>query len=48
MPDNVDITAGVGTTIGTDEVGGVHYQMVKLVDGTTVTMRLPVAIPEAG
>jgi hypothetical protein len=39
MADNVAITAGSGTTIGTDEVavnGGstVHVQYVKLVDGT--------------
>lgn len=39
MADNVAITAGAGTTIGTDEVavnGGstVHVQWVKLVDGT--------------
>ncbi len=34
MADNLDITAGTGTTIKTDEVGGVHYQQVKLVDGT--------------
>ncbi len=34
MADNVDITAGTGTTIGTDDVGAVHFQRVKLVDGT--------------
>ncbi len=34
MADNLDITAGTGTTIKTDDVGGVHYQQVKLVDGT--------------
>lgn len=34
MADNVDITAGTGTTIATDQVGAVHYQRVKLVDGT--------------
>ena len=28
------ITAGTDTTIATDEVGGVHYQEVKLVSGT--------------
>src|SRR5690349_3352408 len=26
MADNVAITAGSGTTVATDEVGGVHYQ----------------------
>ena len=34
MADNVAITAGSGTTIKTDDVSGVHYQQVKLVDGT--------------
>lgn len=28
------ITAGSGTTIGTDDCAGVHIQKVKLVDGT--------------
>ena len=31
MADNVPITAGVGTNIATDDVGGVHYQQIKLV-----------------
>lgn len=34
MADNVAITAGSGTSISTDDVSGVHYQRVKLVDGT--------------
>ncbi len=34
MADNVAVTAGSGTTIATDDVSGVHYQRVKLVDGT--------------
>lgn len=34
MADNLDITAGTGTTIKTDDIGGIHYQQVKLVDGT--------------
>jgi hypothetical protein len=34
MADNVTITAGVGTSVSTDEVGGVHYQEMKLVNGT--------------
>lgn len=34
MADNVPITAGTGTNIATDDVSGVHYQYVKLVDGT--------------
>lgn len=29
MADNVAITAGAGTTIATDDVGGIHYQLVK-------------------
>ena len=34
MADNVAITAGAGTSIATDDAGGVHFQRVKLVDGT--------------
>lgn len=34
MADNVAITAGAGTSIATDDVGGAHYQRVKLHDGT--------------
>ena len=34
MADTVSITAGAGTTIATDDVAGVHYQFVKLADGT--------------
>jgi hypothetical protein len=30
MADNVAITAGSGTTIATDDVGGAHYQVVKI------------------
>lgn len=30
MPDNVPITAGIGTNVATDDVGGAHYQRVKL------------------
>ncbi len=33
MADNVDITAGTGTTIRTDDVGGVQYPASKLVVG---------------
>lgn len=33
MADNVAITAGTGTTVATDEVGGVHYQRVKVAHG---------------
>lgn len=34
MADNVPITAGVGTSVATDDISGVHFQRVKLVDGT--------------
>lgn len=34
MADNTEITAGAGTSVATDDVGGVHYQRIKLVDGT--------------
>lgn len=30
MVDNVAVTAGSGTSIGTDDVGGVHFQKVKI------------------
>ena len=33
MADNIDITPGAGATVATDEVGGRHYQRVKLTDG---------------
>lgn len=34
MTDNVAVTAGSGTTLATDDVSGVHFQKVKLIDGT--------------
>jgi hypothetical protein len=37
MADNVAVTAGAGTSIATDDIGGVHYQRVKATwgpDGT--------------
>jgi hypothetical protein len=34
MADNVSITPGTGATIATDDIGGSHFQRVKLVDGT--------------
>ena len=34
MADTLDITQGTGTTIATDDVGGSHFQEIKLVDGT--------------
>lgn len=33
MADNIAITAGAGTTVATDDVGGTHYQIVKLAHG---------------
>jgi hypothetical protein len=54
MADTVAITAGAGTTINTDEVGGVHTQRTKVtwgVDGTvtdaSATNPLPVTAPAA-
>jgi hypothetical protein len=35
MTDNVQITEGTGIPIATDEIATVHYQRVKLTDGTT-------------
>lgn len=50
MADNVPITAGSGTSIATDDVGGVHYQLIKLGYGAldaftivTTSAGLPVA-----
>ena len=34
MADNIAVTAGTGTTVGTDQVGTVHYQKIKLLDAT--------------
>jgi len=34
VADTIDITAGAGTTIATDDCAGTHYQVVKLADGT--------------
>jgi len=33
MADNVTITEGSGTSVATDDVGGQHYQRIKLTDG---------------
>lgn len=33
MPDNVAITAGAGTSIATDDIGGVNFQRMKLIHG---------------
>lgn len=49
MADNVAVTAGAGTSIATDDIGGVHYQRVKVswgADGTgnetSATTPLPI------
>lgn len=34
MADNVEITAGLGTIIATDDIGGNHYQKIKIFDAT--------------
>ncbi len=54
MADNVAVTAGAGTTIASDDIGGVQYQRTKLawgVDGAAVdasaTNPLPVTAPPA-
>jgi hypothetical protein len=33
MADNVDITPGAGATVATDQIGGRHYQRMKLTGG---------------
>lgn len=51
MADNLAITAGSGTTIATDDVGGVHYQKIKLVNGTAddaTAVPLPTALTSGG
>ncbi|QDP53221.1 MAG: hypothetical protein GOVbin7744_24 [Prokaryotic dsDNA virus sp.] len=53
MADNTTITAGTGTTIATDEIGGAHYQRVKVTygaDGSTtdVSDSNPLPIDDAG
>ena len=46
MADNVAITPGSGSTIATDDVGGVHYQTVKLdVGGDGVSVPVEDALP---
>lgn len=47
MADNVQITAGSGTPVATDDVGGTHFQRVKLVDGT-LDSATPIAGTSAG
>ena len=40
MVDNVAISSGTGTTIATDDVGGVHYQITKIAYGALDTATL--------
>lgn len=54
MADNIAITAGSGTSIATDDVGGAHYQYVKTAFGadgtatlTSTSNPLPVSITNA-
>lgn len=54
MADAVAITAGAGTNIATDDIGGTHYQRVKVTHGldgsatdTSATNPLPVTAPAA-
>lgn len=51
MADNVPITAGAGTSIATDDIGGAHYQRVKVAHGadgsatdTSATNPLPTSV----
>lgn len=39
MADNVAVTAGAGTTIATDDIGGVQFQRVKIALGPDGTHR---------
>lgn len=48
MADNVSITAGSGTTIATDDVGGVQYQRVKIgvgADGSATDVSSAAPLP---
>lgn len=54
MADNVAITAGAGTSIASDDIGGVQHQRVKVGHGTdgtftdaSATNPLPVTAPAA-
>jgi hypothetical protein len=37
MADNVAVTAGAGTSVATDDIGGVHYQRMKVTHGADGT-----------
>ena len=48
MPDNVQVTSGSGTSVRTDDVGGVHYQVVKIdvgADGVSTPLSETNALP---
>lgn len=48
MADNVAITSGSGTSVATDDVGGVHYQRVKTTwgaDGTATDVSTTNPLP---
>lgn len=51
MADNIQVTAGVGTTVATDEIGGIHWPFAKLAFGpldtatvVTAAVGLPVSV----
>lgn len=54
MADNINVAPTGSTQIATDDVGGVHYQKVKLVngddgvDGGTTSTTNPLVVQEAG
>ena len=48
MADNIAVTSGTGTSIATDEVGGAHYQRVKVTwgaDGVAEDVALDSPLP---
>lgn len=52
MADNISVTPGVGVTVATDEVGGVHHQCVKIEIGgngtatpVSPTNPMPISLP---
>lgn len=48
MADGVAVTAGAGTTVATDDIGGVHYQRVKPTwgaDGTANDVNATTPLP---
>ena len=48
MADNLDITPGAGVKVATDDVGGIHYQRIKLdFGGDGLTVPLITAIDSA-